>query len=82
MIGLWIKSVKIRILKQKKQKTLWISNKFCEDKKRASVMQQSDKGIGILKKAMKHFCYQCFLDEYQAIGILLSLQQHHKQVQS
>jgi hypothetical protein len=52
MIGLWIKSVKIRILKQKKQKTLWISNKFCEDKKRASVMQQSDKGIGILKKAM------------------------------
>jgi hypothetical protein len=28
MIGLWIKSVKISILKQKKQKTLRISNKI------------------------------------------------------
>jgi hypothetical protein len=28
MIGLWIKSVKISILKQKKPKTLWISNKI------------------------------------------------------
>jgi hypothetical protein len=28
MIGIWIKSVKIKILKQKKQKALWISNKI------------------------------------------------------
>jgi hypothetical protein len=35
MIGLWIKSVNISILKpnKKKQKKIWISKKFCEDKK-------------------------------------------------
>jgi hypothetical protein len=33
MIGLWTKSVKIRILKQKNRKLYGFQIKFCEDKK-------------------------------------------------